>query len=107
VDYLGTHQHLAVDLRLSAGADGGIQIESGEQRFYEGFLGFRWPLALTGVARVCESFDEQIGKFRIKVDVRNQVFGRLFGYEGTFETTWVETASPPEELMPRRHERRE
>jgi hypothetical protein len=107
VDYLGTHQHLAVDLRLSAGPRGGIQIESGDQRFYERFLAFRWPAWLTGIARVCESFDESIEKFRITVDVRHRGLGQLFGYEGTFTATWIDAPAAPPEVLPRRHERRE
>ncbi len=35
IDYLGTHQHLAVDLDLKVD-DGGLLLRSGEQRFYEG-----------------------------------------------------------------------
>jgi hypothetical protein len=35
VDYLGTHQHLAVDLDLAVDERGGLRFRSGEQRFYE------------------------------------------------------------------------
>ena len=41
VDYLGTHQHLAVDLEIRAHENGGVHFRSGEQRFYEHMLGFR------------------------------------------------------------------
>ena len=51
VDYLGTHQHLAVDIDISVAANGGIALRSGEQRFYEGPLGFRFPLAFSGIGR--------------------------------------------------------
>ena len=54
VDYLGTHQHLAVDLELSVDERGGLRIRSGEQRFYEGPLAFNFPLIFSGVADVCE-----------------------------------------------------
>lgn len=84
VDYLGTHQHLAVDLALSVGENGGLCIRSGEQRFFEHILGFRFPLALAGVANVCEWYDDRLQKYRIKVDVQNEHVGPLFGYEGTF-----------------------
>lgn len=40
VDYLGTHQHLAVDITLSVAANGGLRLRSGEQRFYEGPVAF-------------------------------------------------------------------
>lgn len=33
VDYLGTHQFLAVDIDLAVTARGGLQLRSGEQRF--------------------------------------------------------------------------
>ena len=36
VDYLGTHQHLAVDIDLSVDERGGLRLRSGDQRFYEG-----------------------------------------------------------------------
>jgi hypothetical protein len=44
VDYLGTHQHLAVDLQISVSENGGLRLRSGEQRFYEEpwRSGFRW-----------------------------------------------------------------
>jgi hypothetical protein len=34
VDYLGTHQHLAVDLDLAVYERGGLRLRSGEQRFH-------------------------------------------------------------------------
>src|SRR5581483_3844093 len=40
VDYLGTHQHLAVDLEVTVAPNGGIALRSGAQRFYEGPIGF-------------------------------------------------------------------
>lgn len=54
IDYLGTHQHLAVDLELAVDEREGLRLRSGEQRFYEGPVAFRIPLALSGVAEVCE-----------------------------------------------------
>lgn len=107
VDYLGSHEHLAVDLEINADERGGIRIRSGEQRFYEGLIAFRFPFALTGIADVCEWFDEEVGKYRIRVDVRNKRFGKLFGYEGSFDVAWVEGAAMPKDLLPVRHERRE
>src|SRR5690606_24555470 len=58
VDYLGTHQHLAVDIDLKVGENGGLCLRSGAQRFYEGPIAFRFPLLFSGVADVCEWFDE-------------------------------------------------
>ena len=108
VDYLGTHQHLAVDLHLSVDARGGMHIRSGAQRFYEGWLGFRFPQFFTGVADVCEWFDDALGRYRIEVSVTNRVWGPLFGYLGTFDVEWVPTpAGAPAHVRPQREERRE
>ncbi len=106
VDYLGTHQHLAVDIHLSVAANGGLRLESGEQRFYEGGLGFKFPMLFSGTASVCEWFDDETGNYRIEVTVRNRVWGPLFGYSGSFEVAWmdVETDSPPEDVKPVREE---
>ena len=109
VDYLGSHEHLAVDIDLSVDAEGGLCLRSGEQRFYEGLIGFRFPMRFSGVAEVREWYDERAGCFRIVVDVRNRTWGRLFGYRGRFEVEW-KTVSPgqvPTHVMPLRQERRE
>lgn len=108
VDYLGTHQHLAVDLELSVDERGGLRLTSGEQRFYEGPLAFRFPLFFSGVAEVCEWFDDAIGRYRIRVEVKNRVWGRLFGYDGAFDVEWVDAPDgPPRSVLPLREERRE
>jgi hypothetical protein len=109
VDYLGTHQHLSVDIHLSADSDGGLRIRSGEQRFYEGFLGFRFPMLFSGVADVKEWHDDARGKFGIKVEVTNPVWGPLFGYNGWFDAEWTpcDPAAVPADVKPLREERRE
>ena len=109
VDYLGTHQHLAVDIELSVDPGGGLRLRSGEQRFYEGRIAFRFPAAFTGVADVHEWFDDELGRYRIEVNVTNPRWGRLFGYRGSFEVEWVHTdlTGVPRSVMPRRFERRE
>jgi hypothetical protein len=43
IDYLGTHQHLAVDIACAVDDDGAMCIETGDQRFYEGPIAFRFP----------------------------------------------------------------
>lgn len=108
VDYLGTHQHLAVDIHLEVADNGGLRLVSGEQRFYEGWLGFKFPLLFSGIASVCEWFDDETGKYRIEVEVRNKVWGRLFGYSGSFDIEWtdVETDKIPEGIKPIREEAR-
>ncbi|MFD2327917.1 DUF4166 domain-containing protein [Cohnella sp. GCM10020058] len=109
VDYLGNKQHLAVDLDVWAAPNGGIQIRSGEQRFYEGPLGFRFPGPLTGCADVCEWYDEDDACYRISVSVRNPLMGRIFAYKGAFqaETVHVGQGGIPLQAMPLRLERRE
>ncbi|WP_097867982.1 DUF4166 domain-containing protein [Streptomyces sp. rh34] len=90
LDYLGTHQHLASDLRLTAEPDGSLLIRSGEHRFREGPLDVRVPRLIGGDAEVRESFDDATGRFRIRVAVTNRRFGPLFGYEGTFRARYVD-----------------
>src|SRR5436309_12850936 len=104
VDYLGTHQHLAVDLNLSVDERGGLRLRSGEQRFYEGPVAFRFPLFFSGIAEVCEWYDEQIEKFRIEVKVTNRFWGPLFGYRGTFSVEWkaVHPDEIPADVKPER-----
>lgn len=109
VDYLGTHEHLAVDIDLSVDAEGGLRIRSGAQRFYESRVGFPFPMLFSGAADVREWFDERIGRFRISVDVRNPVWGRLFGYHGSFDVEWrkADCGDVPRHIRPQRQERRE
>jgi hypothetical protein len=109
IDYLGTHQHLAVNIHCSVDDDGAMCIRSGEQRFYEGQVAFRFPLLFSGVAEVREWWDQTSDRFRIEVKVSNPVFGPLFGYRGSF--TVVERPCSPEEIpldvRPLREEQRE
>jgi hypothetical protein len=109
VDYLGTHQHLAVDLDLTVDPRGGLRIRSGAQRLYEGLIAFCFPLCFSGVANVCEWFDDALGKFRIEVNVQNRIHGPLFGYQGSFDAEWRQVAPQeiPGDLKPRREEPRE
>jgi len=109
VDYLGTHQHLAVDINLSVDERGGLRLRSGEQRFYEGVLGFRFPMIFSGVADVCEWYDDTDQCFHIKVYVHNPTWGPLFGYHGSFQVEWhpVSSGEIPADVLPIRSERRE
>jgi hypothetical protein len=109
VDYLGTHQHLAVDIDLAVDERGGLRLRSGAQRFYEGLLAFRFPMFFSGVAEVCEWYDDAIQKFRIEVNVSNRFWGPLFGYRGAFDVEWkaVTQDEIPADVKPRREERRE
>jgi hypothetical protein len=106
IDYLGTHQHLAVDLEMHAGADGSLLLISDEQRFYEGPIAFRFPMLFSGRAELRESYDDDAQCYRISLEVHNRAFGFLFGYEGTFECEFPDATDAPTRLKPRRHERR-
>jgi hypothetical protein len=92
VDYLGTHQHLAVDIHLSVTENGGLRLVSGEQRFYEGRVGFKFPMLFSGIASVTEWFDDLTGKHRIEVEVRNKTWGPLFGYSGAFDVEKIDVS---------------
>lgn len=108
VDYLGTHQHLSVDLDLSVSDRGGMKIVSGSQRFYEGSLGFRFPMALSGVADVCEWYDDERQCYCIDVSVESDWAGKLFGYNGTFQVEWLKLGPDqiPAHAKPKREEKR-
>jgi Domain of unknown function (DUF4166)/Domain of unknown function (DUF4188) len=109
VDYLGSHQHLAVGIDLSVDEQGGLRLRSGAQRFYEGPLGFTFPMLFSGIADVREWFDEKTQRFRIVVNVHNRTWGPLFGYRGSFDVDWlkVDGVTVPGHIMPYRQERRE
>lgn len=106
VDYLGTHQHLAVDLDLSVGDDGSLRFVSGAQRFYAGLFGFRFPMLFSGRAHLHEWFDEAAGVYRVRMEVRNSLVGFLFGYEGEFRCEFPVASDAPSRLKPIRHESR-
>lgn len=109
VDYLGSHQHLAVDIDLAVDDRGGLHLRSGEHRFYEGRIGFRFPMFFSGVADVHEWFDDKTQLFRIDVRVSNRRWGPLFGYRGYFEVEWrpLPADELPRDVTPRRVELRE
>ena len=107
VDYLGTHQHLAVDIEMGVAENGGLHLRSGEQRFYEGRVAFRFPMAMSGYADVCEWYDDAAQCFRIEVVVANRRWGKLFGYTGAFQVEWQQDVPPPPDTLPKRTEQRE
>jgi len=107
VDYLGTHQHLAVDIAMSIDDNGGLRLRSGEQRFYIGNVGFRFPRLFTGIADVHEWYDDEQSCFRISVKVVNRTWGPLFGYHGSFQNRFIPCSAEtvPPHVKPL-HERR-
>ncbi len=107
VDYLGTHQHLAVDLELRVAPNGGLRLVSGAQRFYEGPVAFPFPLFFSGIAQVCEWYDDKEQCFRIEVSASNRTWGNLFGYNGHFQVQWLQSPETvPSAILPRRVEQR-
>lgn len=111
VDYLGSHQHLAVDIDLAVDpVSGGLRLRSGAQRFYERRVAFAFPMLASGYADVHEWWDEDAERYRIDVRVSNPRFGRLFGYRGSFdveERPVASVADVPPDVLPRRTEKRE
>jgi hypothetical protein len=107
VDYLGSHQHLAVDIDVSVDDLGGLRVRSGAQRFYEGIIGFSFPLLFSGIADVREWYDDTAQRFRIVVDVRNPMWGPLFGYRGSFDVEWKQAIDVPSHILPTRQECRD
>ncbi len=109
VDYLGSHQHLAVDIDLSVAPYGGVRLRSGAQRFYEGPIRFTFPLFFSGIANVSEWYDDQANCFRVEVEVHNRTWGPLFGYQGHFQVEWLPALSGeiPAAILPQRTESRE
>lgn len=108
IDYLGTHQHLATGLDLKVLPDGSLHLATGSQRFYERALGFTFPAVLTGTAELHEAYDEERSVFTIRMQVRNPLFGFLFGYHGEFTCTFPTTTpgAVPPHLKPVREESR-
>lgn len=109
VDYMGTKQHLAVDLELEVSPLGGMLLRSGEQRCYEGLLRFRLPDWLTARAVVHEWYDDEASCYRIAAEIANPVLGPVFRYEGRFDARTVPMAGRrvPYEVKPAREEYRE
>jgi hypothetical protein len=66
-------------------------------------------MIFSGMADVCEWYDETQQCFRIEVNVTNRTWGRLFGYKGHFQVKWisVQPQGIPHTVMPRRTEKRE
>lgn len=102
VDYLGTRQHIAVDLHCRVDDDGAMCIRSGEQRFNEGPVALRSPLSFSGVANVREWWDEAAACFRIEVHVANTLLGPLFGCRGPSPSGSIlaRRTSPPPTCCP-------
>lgn len=106
VDYVGTHQKLAVDIHPAA-ENGGMRLRSGAQRFYEGPVGFRLPMLFSGDVDVYEWYDDVAESFRIRVVASNSILGKLFGYTGSFRIEYRPVSEMPRVVKPVQEERRE
>jgi hypothetical protein len=109
VDYLGTHQHLAADLRAEVQGDGSLVVQTGDQRFYEGLLAFRFPMVLSGKGTVREAYNDKLQRFDVSVDIVNDRFGHLYSYRGWFvnHRLPLPPTGVPATVKPEREERRE
>jgi hypothetical protein len=109
LDYLGTHQHLAADIAVEVDDRGGLRLRSGATRLYEGPVALNLPRFLTGFADVREWYDDELGRFRIEVNVSSPRWGPLFGYRGWFVAEWpaCPDGSVPADARPVREEPRE
>lgn len=83
-DYFGKPPLLGSTLSLTVNQNGSMQISSKKQ--WLNLLGKKIPLPkfLHGVASISESYDEGEQCYRITVEVKNPLVGRLFYYRGKF-----------------------
>ena len=65
-----------------------------------------FPIIFSGLAEVCEWYDDDAQCFRIRVDVSNPRWGKLFGYTGSFQCEKI-VPLPPSSVLPVRVEKRE
>ncbi len=114
LDSLWTHTqtpelHQQWDLRFSRIAYLPRPDPAAPQRFYEGPVGFNFPMLFLGIAGVCEWYSEATDRFKIDVRVHNRAWGDLFGYRGSFEVAYkaLDGRSIPAHVRPLREERRE
>ena len=99
--FAGTHQHLSVDLEFTAEI-GDLVLKTGAQRLFLPMLTLHFPQLLSGVAFVRESYNERQERFEIDVDIRNSIFGTIFGYRGWFHLEMIDCTRDaiPEDAFP-------
>jgi Domain of unknown function (DUF4166) len=84
-DYLGEPSLFYSDLYFKVASDGNLIIRSGSQRFVIGKIEVPIPSFLQGVVEVEEGYDDLQEVFTIRVQIRNQIVGRIMAYEGEFK----------------------
>ena len=100
LDFLGTHQHLAVELRDARRRRRRPAHPHRRAAGRRGVLDVRLPAPCQRYAEVHEWFDDRTRRFRIDVRVTNRHFGPVFGYRGSFVVT--DTSTPARRAVPRR-----
>lgn len=81
-DYLGEPYLFYSDLSLSCTNDGGLQIDSKDQRLVIGKIEIPVPKVFQGLASVTEKYIDERNTYAIKVVVKNPIIGVVFSYEG-------------------------
>ncbi|MCR9097498.1 MAG: DUF4166 domain-containing protein [bacterium] len=106
--YVGSHQHLAVDIAVSSSERGGIEFRTGRQRLMLGPFRLPFPLFASAEAVVHEWYDEEAAEFRIDGRVRNRLFGDVFGAVGRFQASVeaIPAEGVPARIRPVREEAR-
>ena len=94
VDYLGSHEHLAVDLDLSVDPDGGLRLRSGDQRLLRGPDRVPLPARCSAASgRRPRVVRRRAGPLPDHGRRAEPACGRLFGYSGTFDAAWPAVAA--------------
>ncbi len=91
--YVGSHQHLAVELFVSVSNRGGLNLRSGRQRMFTRFGSVRFPLLLSAEASIHEFYDDVTRRFRIEAKVCNRLLGDVFCATGSFSNS-IESVPP-------------
>jgi len=108
VDYLGTHQHLAVDIDLSVASNGGLCLRSGAQRFYEGRVGFSFPMLFRALPTLANGTTRQNTVFESKLWLETGPGDRCSAIRDISRLSGVlSSGGVPQTLLPRRTEERE
>jgi hypothetical protein len=106
--YVGSHQHLAVEIHIAVSAAGGLEFRTRRQRLMTPLGALRFPLLASAEAVIHEWYDDSADRFRIDGRVRNRLLGDVFGSIGSFQSRIeaVPDAGVPMKVRPVREESR-
>lgn len=93
VDKLGRHRLLLADWLVTVNERGGITVKGGRQRVRVRDREVPIPGPLSADTTVHDWYDDDLGRFRIDVRIRNAVLGTLVGYQGSFTCRYVDIAT--------------